>query len=73
MSTLWKLEAQAEARILSMSPQPIAPVPLPAPIQPPNPFAQTLATAADTFAVYARFQPQVSRERMAANINKGQA
>jgi len=60
------LQSQAEARIASVNPQPLAPIPIPAPVQGPNPFAAALGTMADVFGAYARFQPQVAQEQMAA-------
>ena len=66
-----EVEAQAEARIAGMSPQPLSPIPIPAPIQPPNPFAQALNTMTNTLAIYAKFQPQVAQEQMASNLNDG--
>lgn len=62
------VEAQAEARIAQAMVQPLAPMTLPAPLQPPNYAAQALSSAADAFAMYARFQPQAQQERMAANL-----
>jgi len=63
-----EVEAQAEARIAGMTPQPLAPVPILPPIQRPNPLAQALNTMTDTFAIYAKFQPQVAQEQMASNL-----
>tara|TARA_R100000951_G_scaffold16193_1_gene12753 strand:- start:1198 stop:1893 length:696 start_codon:yes stop_codon:yes gene_type:complete len=63
-----EVEAQAEARIAGATPQPLAPVPLPAAVRNPNPFAKVIATMADTLTLYAQFQPQVANERLAANL-----
>lgn len=63
-----EVEAQAEARIAGMTPQPLSPIPIPPPIQRPNPLAQALNTLTDTFAIYAKFQPQVAQEQMASNL-----